>query len=827
MAFGRDLALAARTLRKSPGFAATAIVTIALGIGATTAVFSVVNTVLLRPLPYDEPGRLVLIQNDLTARNVIDFPVAPADFADIRQQGTMYDGVAGIFSIRAVLANESGESEQIRVSGVTTNLLSVLGIGTVLGRGFIEADGIAPPPAQGPAGPAVTQQAPPPGTAVLTYGFWQRRFGGDSSVIGRTIRLGGGNQLTEIVGVLEPGVRFLWPAANTIEPDPDVLTAMRIDFAAGSRQNVFLRVVARLKPGVSLEQARAQMQSINQDLLERFPGKVTAGVKFRVEPMQADLVADVRTGLLALMGAVVFVLLIACANVANLLLVRAAQRERELIVRAALGASRADLVGQMFAESLLIAGTGAVIGIGLAFAGLGLLRGFAPAHLPRVAEVGIDIVVLAFTMMASLVAAVVFGMVPALRASRPDAGGALRSASRTGALAAGRTLRSGVVIAEVALAFVLLVGSGLMVRSMIALVRVDPGFDPRNLLTFAVQANGLNADGRRAFMADLKSRLEGLPGVTEVTVASPLPLDGQSILARGGTEEAVADPSKFQQTNAHVVMPGYFEAMRTRLIDGRTFTEADNDSGRVNIVIDRVMAQKAFPGQSAVGKRLFVRLRGNDPEWLDVVGVVEQQRHASLSSEGRETVFVPYGFFFFGGGQRWAVRTSLDPMSLANPARGEVTRLRPGTLVAEMQPMQAFVDRARAPTRFALTAIGIFAVIAAILAAVGLYAVLATSVRQRTAEIGIRMVFGAEQQSIFRLVVGQGLVLGGAGIAIGVIAALALTRVIGSMLVGVTPNDPATLAAIGAGFLAITAVACWLPAWRASHMDPAAAIRDE
>ena len=724
------------------------------------------------------------------------------------------------------LANEGGEPEQVRIALVTTNLPGVLGIGTVLGRGFIEADGIAP--AQPPPGPPAANQPPPPNQmAILTHGFWQRRFGGDSGVIGRTIQLGGGG-LTEVVGVLEPGVRFLWPSANAIEPDPDVLTAMRVDFAAGSRMNVFIRAVGRLKPGVSIEQARAQVQSINQDLLQRFPLKVTAGVRLRVEPMQLDLVADVRQGLLALMGAVVFVLLIACANVANLLLVRAAQRERELVVRAALGASRGDLLRQMFAESLMIAGVGAVLGTALAFAGLGMLRGFAPAHLPRVAEVGIDAWVLGFTMVASLAAAVLFGVVPALRASRPDAGAALRTATRTSGLAAGRVLRSSVVVAEVALAFVLLVGSGLMVRSMIALYRVDPGFDPRGLLTFAVQTSGnTTPELRRSFQAELRSRLEALPGVQAVTVASPLPLDGGSILARWGTEEAVADPSKFQQTNAHVVMPGYFEAMRTRVIDGRTFNEGDNDSGRVNIIIDRVMAQKAFPGQAAVGQRLFVRLRGNEPEWLDVIGVVEQQRHNSLAEEGRETVFVPYGFFFFGGGQRWAIRTAGDPMLLANPARGEVTRLRPGTLVTELQAMQVLVDRARGPTRFALTAIGLFAVIAAILAAVGLYGVLSTTVRQRTAEIGIRMVFGAEQGSIFKLVVGQGLVLGVAGVAIGVVAALALTRVIASLLVGVRPTDPLTMLSIAAAFMVVTVLACWLPARRAAGLDPAAAIRDE
>lgn len=826
--FRRDLAHGARTLRKSPGFATTAILTIALGIGATTAIFSVVNTVLLRPLPYAEPDRLVLIQNDLSARNVIDFPIAPADFNDIREQGTLFESVAGIVTFRQAFTAEGADPIQIKAAGVTTNFLATLGLRTILGRGFIEADGAvaAPPPSGAPA----TQVLPQANAmVVLTHGFWRRQYGGDSSVIGRTMRLGG--QVGAIVGVLEPGVRFLWPAANGIEPDPDYLVAMRFNFANESpaaRMNVFVRAVARLKPATGLEQARAQIQVINQDLLRRFPLKVTAGVRLRVEPMRQDLVNEIKPGLLALMGAVVFVLLIACANVANLLLVRSAQRERELVVRAALGASRADLIRQMLAESLLIAGGGAVLGVGLAFGGLGLLRAFAPPHLPRIAEVNIDVIVLAFTMLMALLSAVVFGVLPALRASRPDAGAALRTATRTGGLAAGRALRNGVVVAEVALAFVLLVGSGLMVRSMMALYRAYPGFDPHGILTFQALPTGLNNPGlRQSFARDLRSRLQALPGVLAVAAGNPLPLDGEINNARWGTAEAVADPAKFQQTDVHFVQVGYFEVLKTRLLEGRVFTEADNDTNRTAIVIDRVMAAKAYPGQSAVGQRLLVRLRSSEPEWLDIIGVVEHQRNVSLAADGREAIFVPEGFVGFGPANRWMVRTSGDPMDLANAVRGEVRRFSPGTPVSGVQPMTALIDRSMAPTRFALVAIGTFGAVAAILAVVGLYGVLSTTVRQRTAEIGIRMVFGAEQGSIFRLVVGQGLRLSAAGIVAGLVAALALTRVMTSMLVGVRPTDPATLAGIAALFIVVAAVACFVPARRAAGLDPAAALREE
>lgn len=825
--FSRDLAFAARTLRKSPAFAATAVLTIALGIGATTAIFSVVNAVLLRPLPYPDAGRLVYIQGDLTARNVRDFPMPPGDYPDLRDQGTLFESVASANTFRASFGDDAGAPERIRVAQVTPNLFPLLGARAVVGRGFIEADGtpLPPPPQAAPGAPA-PQVTPPPATAVISHAFWQRRFGGEKAIVGKLVRLGGGS--AEIIGVLAPDFELLYPPDLGVERRPEMYLALRIDFAQASRINVFMRPIALLKPGVTVPQAQAQVDAIVNGLRQRFPIKETAGLKWRVEPMHQYLVAEVQAGVWALMGAVVFVLLIACANVANLLLVRAATRERELVVRSALGATRRDLVQELLAETVLMAGGGAALGIGLAFAGLVLLRAIAPVSLPRVDLITIDLPVLAFTVVAALLSAVAFGLIPALRASRQDAGAALRSSSRTTGLAGGRKLRSAVVVAEVALSFVLLVGSGLMIRSFIALNRTDPGFDPSGVLTFVAQPVGIQqAEARAAWIRELRTRLAALPGVRSVSGAAPLPLDGGVANARWGTAEAQTDPSKFQQANVHTVQPGYFAAMRTTVVEGRVFEESDNARDRPVIVIDRVMAQKAFSGRPAVGQRLFVRIRSNEPEWLDVIGVVEQQRHASLASQGREAIFVADGFFGHGVATRWIVRTAGDPNALAAAVRGEVARFAPTSPVAELQPYEAFIGQATAATRFALVLLGVFAGIALVLAAVGLYGVLATAVRQRTAEIGVRMTFGAAPSSIFGLVIGQGLRLSALGIAGGVVAALLLTRLMRSLLVGVQPTDPVTFVAIALVFLVVAAAACWVPARRAAALDPNVALRDE
>jgi putative ABC transport system permease protein len=751
----------------------------------------------------------------------------------LREHTEVFEAIAAVSPGRAPLLEPGAEPQQIRVMGVTPNLFSVLGARVAMGRDFMESDGTPqPPPPQGAVGPGAAAQAgaapqspPLPTYAILSHAFWQSRFGGDRNVLGRSLQVGGGS--VEVVGVLEPGVDLLFPPSASVDREPDLWTAMRVNYEAGSRINVFLRVIAKLKPGVPVERAQAQLDALSAELRNQFPIKQTAGVYLRAEPMHKDLVADVQPAILALMGAVLFVLLIACMNVANLLLVRASSRERELAVRAALGGSRWRLVRQMLFESLLLAAAGGAAGVLLAQFGIDLLTLIRPANLPRLEAVTLSPLVLVFAALAALVSAAAFGVLPALRASRPDVAAILRESGRTPGLRAGRALRNAVVIAEVALSFVLLIGSGLMVRSFIELQRTEPGYDANGLLTLNLTTPPGPPELRAAFKNQLGEALAALPGVSAVTASSAIPLDGSNPLVRWGAESALADPNQFQQGTLYVVLPGYFSTLRTRLLAGRDFTEVDNRPDATVAIIDERLAARAFPNEPAVGRRILVRFRSDEPEWLEVIGVVEHQRHTSLAADGRETLYVVDGMTNYFGASRWIVRTEGDAARLAQPVKAEILRLEPRAVIAEMQPLSTLVEQARTPTRFALVLIGVFAAIAVLLAAVGLYGVLSTVVRQRTSEIGVRMAFGAPRESIFRLVVGHGLRLSLSGIGIGLVAAMALTRVMTSMLIGIEPTDPATFASIGVLFFAIAAFACWLPARRAAALNPTAALREE
>ena len=529
------------------------------------------------------------------------------------------------------------------------------------------------------------------------------------------------------------------------------------------------------------------------------------------------------------MGAVIFLLLIACANVANLLLVRTSLGGRELAIRTALGGSWWRLARQILAEAVLLSGMGTLLGVGLAWSGIHELLVIAPANLPRLESIAIDARVLALTAFAGLAAAVIFGMPAALQASRPDIMRVLRASGRTTALGGGRLLRNAVVIAEVALCFVLLIGSGLMFRSFLALQRIDPGYDPHGILTFLLLGGrgGAQPQERAARLREIQCHLRALPGVQGVSAASPFPLADVFYPARWGTEQALTDPSKFQAADFQAVLPGYFETLRTRLIEGRTFTEDDNTPARHGVIVDQFLAAKAFPQESAVGKRILTRTTTPEAVWVEVIGVVAHQRENSLAEAGREQIYVSDGFVGHGTVRRWALRTAGDPAKYVETVRAEIAKIDPHLLLTEVQPMDALVARAQAGTRFSLLLIGAFATIASLLAGVGLYGVLATVVRQRTAEIGVRMALGAAPGSIFNLVVGQGLRLSVAGIAAGLVAAFGLTRVMTSMLVGVEATDPVTFAAMAVLFLAIAALASWLPARRAAGLDPATALREE
>jgi putative ABC transport system permease protein len=664
--------------------------------------------------------------------------------------------------------------------------------------------------------------------AILSNEYFQQRFGGDRSIIGKPLPVAAAfGPAPIVVGVLAPGFELLFPPKANVEQFPSVWFAGRIRYDVANRNNVQWRVIGRLRPGASLVQAQAEVDVIVQKIRDENTIAKTAGQYFQLVPMKQHLVDEVRPAILSLMGAVILLLLIACANVANLMLVRASARERELAVRAALGAGWWQLVRQTLAEAIVIAGLGTIIGVGLAYLGIRTLLAIAPENLPRLNAIRIDWQVLMFSVLAGLLSAVLFGVIPALRTARPNVIQTLRAAGRSAALGA-TGLRNAVVVVEVALAFVLLIGSGLMFRTFVNIQRVNLGFEPHELLTFQLLGNIGNTPQELAtFKRQLRDQLKAIPGVKTVTASFPLPLAGGFSPVRWGGAEAQNDPGRFQAADLQIVLPGYFEAMGTQLLAGRTFTEDDSAADRNLLIVDQALAAKAFPNESAVGKRILFRVRTPEAQWGEIIGVVAHQRNTSLIEPGREQLYVTDGYVNHGAASWWALRTDGDPAAIASAVRQVVRQQGKDALINEMQSMDARVIKAQAQTRFSLLLIGVFSTIAALLAGVGLYGVLATSVRQRTAEIGVRMALGAAPSRIFRLMVGKGINLTVVGIVIGVIGAFALTRVLASMLVEVKPTDPVTFISVAALFLFIAVLASWLPALRAAGLDPTTALRTE
>jgi predicted permease len=823
----RDFVYAARTLRSSPAFAVAAFLTVALGIGASTAIFSVANAVLLRPLPYKDPSRLVYACNDLKTRNVSDHLWSGPNYTDLRDHASntansTLEDVAAVTTGRVTFARDDGTPEELAYADVTPNFFRTLGARVVLGRDFIDSDGQPQPAAADGTPPPLDQRLPV--YAIVSQEFFQRRFGGNPAALGKPIAKNG----PILVGVLERGVELLFRPDKNIERKPDLWIALRLQYNENLRLGLYLRVIARLRPGVTLQRAQSQADAVAQQIRAIDVTYRGSGLQFRLEPMQPYLVAPVRPAILALMGAVIFLLLIACSNVANLFLVRASLRGRDLAVRTAMGASWWRLARQMLAEALLVAAIGSALGFGLAWAGVHELLAIAPANLPRLDATRIDPTVLAFSMGAGLAAALLFGLAPVLQATRPDVAQVLRASGRTSGLSGGTLLRNVVVVAEVALCFVLLVGSGLMFRSFLALQGINPGFDPHGVLTFRTMGGKptRSVEERAAMVRQMRAELAAIPGAEGVTAANILPLSGLFFPNRWGKEDALNDFSKFQSADLQVVLPGYFDAMRTPLIAGRVFDESDNNPQVRRMIVDQALAAKAFPN-GAVGQRILTRINTPTNVWYEVVGVVAHQRLSSLAEPGREQMYVTNGALGYGWLQGWAVRTRGDPARYLAPVRASMAKFDRSLLLTDVQTMDSVVERAQTGTRFSLLLIAAFAAIAALLAGVGLYGVLSTVVRQRTAEIGVRMALGAAPAGIFGLMVGYGLRLSAAGIAAGLMAALMLTQAMTSMLVGIKPTDPVTFAAMAALFFLIAAVATWMPARRAAALDPSTALRQE
>lgn len=823
-----DLASAWRSLSRSPGFVAVAVLTLALGIGSNSAIFSIVNAVLLKPLDWPQPQRLVFLHGELRQRSVDYFPYSPPDLRTLNEEIELLEGVAGYAAFPGTLAGREGPGEQINIGVVTGNFFRLLGVGPFVGRDF-DAEDTTFSREDVPDGTTFPLDTfAPPRAAIISHALWQRRFGSDPQVIGRQIEING-NQTT-VVGIMPPGFRFELPPVAATPADVDVWTPLRVDYANVPRSNVFLNAIGRLVPGASLEQAQQELDAWDVRMKERYEINRSAGWYNHCSDFHRALTTPVRPSVLILMAAVAFVLLIACANVANLLLVRASTRARETAIRAAVGGSRARLLSQMLIEAGLLASGGAASGLLLARAGIELLDHLSPANLPRADDITLDVNVVAFTVGVAIAATLVAGLVPALGASRPDLVNQLRERSAASRTSGGKLFRDAMVVLEVTLSFVLLVSAGLMVRSFIELNNVDPGFDPRGVLTFQLNFPIRKyplAEQQIRFMDEFKEQLEGLPGVVHTGGIGPLPLAGGVSHGRYATEENAADAESFRQASYKFVKGEYFQTMRTPLIAGRLLDRNDELNALPNAVIDELLATRAFPGRDPLGKRLVVRLLTNELTTVEVVGVVRHQAEEQLQEVGREAIYITNELAGFPPFANWTVRSSGDPMRLVGPIKALVEHIDADVIVTGVRTMQEIVAAARAPTWFALSLIGLFGVLALILAAVGLYSVLAYVVRLRQNELGVRIAFGATPRRIFRLIIGRGLALTALGVLVGVALGLSVTRLMQSLLVGVTPSDPQTFLAVSLMFLGVALLAAVVPARRATRVDPVVSLRND
>ena len=809
-----DLRYALRMLRRAPGFTAVAIVTLGLGVGAATAIFSIISAVIVRPLTYREPERVVNLWVDFGVAAQSLPAMSPGDFKDYQQRTRLFESIGAASGGNIVGATgalgEGGNVERVDVSTVTANFFQTVGIDPLYGRHFTAEEEAA-------GGPTVV---------MLSHRLWVSRFGGDPQIVGRRIRLDGLDQT--VVGVLPATGRLWLPAEAFLVTDAQIWKPLQFNYANQPPRNfTFFTVFGRIKPGVTLAQAQADLETVAAQLRAEHAVHEAAGMRIRAVPLQKDVVKHVRPALFALFGAVGMLLLVACANVAHLLLARATARERELAVRGALGATRGRLLRQLTTESLLLAAAGGALGIGLARIGTRWLVWMSPANLPRVDAIRIDPGVLLFALGATLATAVVFGLVPALRAAGVDVNRTLRAGTNPSASKAQVRMRSVLMVAEVALTLVLLIGAGLMVRSFVALQQVRPGFDPASVLSFRVSlpvAKYSRFEMRAEFIRRMEEEIRRLAGVTHVGFTSQLPLTGSGALSPFAYDEATARSWESATADGRGASPDYFRALGTRLLAGRFFE--DRDRGANVIIIDETLAARAWPGENAVGKRLQTQPTGSPNRFSEVIGVIEHIRSQDLARAVRPQIFRP--LIGFGGTQPFVVvRTTVDPASLIPVVRQLIASMDPDAPVDRAQPMTAYVNDALAQSRLTLVLMAGFGIVALIMAAVGIYGVISYSVSQRTKEIGIRMALGQEARQIRNLVVGQGLRLVAISLLIGLAAAYALSVTVSGLLYGVNPRDPLTFGGMAAFLLAVALLGCLIPARRATAVNPLAALKAE
>jgi putative ABC transport system permease protein len=817
--FLHDLRHSLRMFRQSPGFTAAAVVALALGIGANTAIFSVVDSVLLKPAPFPHAERIVMFMN--TSPDGSGPGASPAKFFHWRGQTSVVEDVA---AFRSNTVNLTGGAfpEQLRAEQVTSNYFRLFGAPIVRGRTFTQAEDM-------PHGDRVV---------VLSYGLWERRFGGDPQIIGKTISLGGSPYVA--IGIVGPGFDF-----RDFGFAPDVFVPFQLD-PNTTDQGHYFTAAGRLRPGITLAQAQARLKLSAEEYRRKFPAALGNNQGFSVEPIREAMVSDVRGTLLVLVGAVIFVLLIACANVANLLLARAVGRRREIAIRAAIGAGRGRIIRQLLTESVLLSSAGAVLGLALGTAGIRALLSVNTANLPRVgiagARVGVDWRVLVFTVLIALLTGLLFGLIPALQTSRPDLSATLKeSGGRAGSGFRQNKARTLLVVAEIGLAVVLLIGAALLIRTSVALGGVNPGFDGHDVLTMRMSLAGPQYQTSTAIerlVRDGTERLRALPGVLEASAACCIPLEGGyglPFIIQGRP----LDRGPFHGGGGWLpVSPGYFDVFKIPVLRGREFTERDEAGSEPVVIINQTMAKRFWPKSDPlndkiwIGKGIMKELAAEMPR--QIIGVVGDVRDGGLNRDPQPTMYVPNAQVPDALNalnveitpMAWIVRTRGNPKALSGPIQ-EQLRQASGLPVSNIRTMEEVISRSTSRQRFNMLLMTVFGSAALLLAAIGIYGLMAYSVDQRTQEIGIRLALGAGQGDVRRMVVLQGMQLAIVGVAVGLAAALGLTRVMSAFLFGVKARDVATFVLTPAVLTAVSLMAVWLPARRATRIDPVVALRYE
>ncbi|MGA9770724.1 MAG: ABC transporter permease [Blastocatellia bacterium] len=806
----QDLRYAIRMLIKKPGFTVVAVLTLALGIGANTAIFTAVDRALLRPFPYKNPDALVHLSETSPRKDFGEHEASYPDYLDWRAQNNAFEELAG-YSRGSVTFTGRGEPELIQATRVTSSFFPLLGVDASLGRTFL------------PGEDAVGAER----LVVLSHGIWQRRFGRDPQIIGQQIALNGAN--FTVVGVLPQSFHFAKVGAS------ELWLPLRPQSRQLERRGLYwLNVIARLKPNVSQQQADSEMSAIAGRIEEQFPDSHT-GLGIKITPLRDDIVGPVKPLLLVLLGAVAFVLLIACANVANLLIARASSRRREIAIRMALGSGRLRLIRQLLTESMLLALAGGVAGLLLAVWGIDLLMAAIPgsliAQMPYLEGLSLDVKMLGFTFALSLLTGLIFGIAPAYQASKPDLTEALKEGGKSSTGARRARLRSLLVVSEIALALVLLIGAGLMIKSMSRLLAVNPGFNTGNLLTFGLMLppnRYPEASRAVAFHEQLLTRIEGLPGVKGAATTDLLPLNGggnTGTLQIEGQPDAA--PDERTEFNIRTISPNYFSVMGIPLVKGRFFTERDNNDLPKMLVINQTMADRVFPDGDALGRRVVFTFDAMKQPW-EIIGIVGDENVTSLDVKITPIV---YSSYLQDAGSQFNVvaRTTADPTGVINAVRSEVRALDPDLPMFAEMTMQQLIDNSPSTflRRYPAFLIGAFAIASLCLAMLGIYGVISYSVTERTHEIGIRMALGAQRSDVLRLVVGQSMRLAVAGIALGIVGALALTRIMTSLLYDVSATDPQTFIITSLVLTGVALGACFAPARRATKVDPGIALRYE